>query len=157
MALIFAIQRCDPAPFYLLDELDQALDSTYRSAVARLIKKQASDKENPTQFIVSTFRPELVETASKCYGISHQNKVSSVHVLSKKDALHFIANLMNTEEAVGEVATVRTSKGSTVGSRKRKTTADKGELEENSDEKKAVDDDDESEPGDDEMSVEDSA
>jgi structural maintenance of chromosome 3 (chondroitin sulfate proteoglycan 6) len=26
MALIFAIQRCDPAPFYLFDELDQALD-----------------------------------------------------------------------------------------------------------------------------------
>ena len=25
LALIFAIQRCDPAPFYLFDELDQAL------------------------------------------------------------------------------------------------------------------------------------
>ena len=25
MALSFAIQRCDPAPFYLFDELDQAI------------------------------------------------------------------------------------------------------------------------------------
>ena len=33
LALIFAIQRCDPAPFYLFDEIDQALDSTHRNAV----------------------------------------------------------------------------------------------------------------------------
>lgn len=25
LALIFAIQRCDPAPFYLFDEIDAAL------------------------------------------------------------------------------------------------------------------------------------
>merc|ERR1712028_301280 len=42
MALIFAIQRCDPAPFYLFDELDQALDSSYRKAVAGLIQRQAN-------------------------------------------------------------------------------------------------------------------
>jgi structural maintenance of chromosome 3 (chondroitin sulfate proteoglycan 6) len=123
MALIFAIQRCDPAPFYLFDELDQALDSTYRAAVARMIKKQANNKENPTQFIVSTFRPELVEAANQCYGISLQNKVSSVHALPKKDALRFIADLMHDEEAVGEVTTVATSKGSTLGARKRKAVA----------------------------------
>jgi len=27
LALIFAIQRCDPAPFYLFDELDQVCAS----------------------------------------------------------------------------------------------------------------------------------
>lgn len=27
LALIFAIQRCDPAPFYLFDEIDAALDA----------------------------------------------------------------------------------------------------------------------------------
>jgi structural maintenance of chromosome 3 (chondroitin sulfate proteoglycan 6) len=121
MALIFAIQRCDPAPFYLFDELDQALDSTYRAAVASLIKRQATpsdDPENPresTQFICSTFRPELVAAANRCFGISHQNKVSSLHMLSKNDALHFIANLMSEEEAVGEVTSLATSKA--VGSR----------------------------------------
>lgn len=134
MALIFAIQRCDPAPFYLFDELDQALDSTYRAAVASLIKRQATpsdDPENPresTQFICSTFRPELVAAANRCFGISHQNKVSSLHMLSKNDALHFIANLMSEEEAVGEVTSLATSKA--VGSRgsnspkKRKAAAD---------------------------------
>lgn len=34
LALIFAIQRCDPAPFYLFDEIDAALDAQYRTAVA---------------------------------------------------------------------------------------------------------------------------
>jgi hypothetical protein len=30
LALIFAIQGCDPAPFYLFDEIDAALDPQYR-------------------------------------------------------------------------------------------------------------------------------
>ena len=117
LALIFAIQRCDPAPFYIFDELDQALDSTYRQAVADLIQRQANNEDSPTQFITSTFRPELVSIAKNCYGISHQNKVSSIHHMSKNDALKFIANLMSEEEAVGEITTVK-SKGS---SRKRKS------------------------------------
>jgi structural maintenance of chromosome 3 (chondroitin sulfate proteoglycan 6) len=34
LTLIFAIQQCDPAPFYLFDEIDAALDAQYRTAVA---------------------------------------------------------------------------------------------------------------------------
>lgn len=34
LALIFAIQKCDPAPFYLFDEIDAALDQEHRRAVA---------------------------------------------------------------------------------------------------------------------------
>ena len=83
MALIFAIQRCDPAPFYLFDEVDQALDANYRAGVARLIQKQSQNKDSPTQFITTTFRPEMVEVAHKCYGIALQNKVSSIYPLEK--------------------------------------------------------------------------
>lgn len=116
---------CDPAPFYLFDELDQALDSTYRAAVARLIQRQANSKETPTQFIVSTFRQELVAVANRCYGISHQNKVSSLHHMVKQDAQLFIANLNQEEEAVGDVTSLATSKASgfTRETRKRKSTS----------------------------------
>lgn len=34
LTLIFAIQRCDPAPFYLFDEIDANLDADRRTAVA---------------------------------------------------------------------------------------------------------------------------
>lgn len=124
LALIFAIQRCDPAPFYIFDELDQALDSSYRQSVANLIQRQSNNSDNPTQFIMSTFRPELVTIAKNCYGISHQNKVSSIHSLPKNDALKFIRNLMSEEEAVGAAAsstttTTKAARSST--SRKRKS------------------------------------
>lgn len=141
---------CDPAPFYLFDELDQALDSTYRAAVANVIHRQANDEENPTQFIVSTFRQELVTIANRCFGISYQNKVSSFHAMNKKDAQGFIANLMSSEEAVGEVTSVAASKASrlTRGSRKSGTTEkdeeDSKETPRASRKRKAVGDDESS-------------
>lgn len=49
LPLSLRLQRTDPAPFYLLDEIDAALDLTYRAAVAALIKKQAYDAESPAQ------------------------------------------------------------------------------------------------------------
>nr|POE68624.1 structural maintenance of chromosomes protein 3 [Quercus suber] len=66
LTLIFAIQRCDPAPFYLFDEIDAALDPQYRTAVGNMIRRLA-DMAN-TQFITTTFRPELVKVADKIYG-----------------------------------------------------------------------------------------
>jgi len=41
LALIFAIQKCDPAPFYLFDEIDQALDPQFRKAVAGVFNTPA--------------------------------------------------------------------------------------------------------------------
>ncbi|XP_010473108.1 PREDICTED: structural maintenance of chromosomes protein 3 [Camelina sativa] len=88
LALIFAIQRCDPAPFYLFDEIDAALDPQYRTAVGNLIRRLADKYE--TQFITTTFRPELVRVADKIYGVFHKNRVSIVNVISKDQALDFI-------------------------------------------------------------------
>ncbi|TYK21697.1 structural maintenance of chromosomes protein 3 isoform X1 [Cucumis melo var. makuwa] len=88
LTLIFAIQRCDPAPFYLFDEIDAALDPQYRTAVGNMIRRLA-DMAN-TQFITTTFRPELVKVADKIYGVTHKNRVSRVNVVTKEDALDFI-------------------------------------------------------------------
>lgn len=37
LAIIFSIQQCDPAPFYLFDEIDAALDAQYRKSVAGIV------------------------------------------------------------------------------------------------------------------------
>lgn len=42
------------------------------------------------QFITTTFRPELLETADKCYGVQFKNKVSLVSVITKERAQDFI-------------------------------------------------------------------
>lgn len=58
LALIFAIQRCDPSPFYLFDEVDDSLDPMYKTAVAKLIRGQA---DKGVQFFTVTFSKQLVE------------------------------------------------------------------------------------------------
>jgi structural maintenance of chromosome 3 (chondroitin sulfate proteoglycan 6) len=88
LALIFAIQRCDPAPFYLFDEIDAALDPQYRTAVGNMVRRLADMAT--TQFITTTFRQELVRVADKIYGVTHGNRVSRVDVITKDKALDFI-------------------------------------------------------------------
>uniref|UniRef100_T1GMH3 Structural maintenance of chromosomes protein 3 n=1 Tax=Megaselia scalaris TaxID=36166 RepID=T1GMH3_MEGSC len=86
LTMIFAIQKCDPAPFYLFDEIDQALDSQHRKAVASMIH-ELSEK---AQFITTTFRPELLENAHKFYGVRFRNKVSHIDCVTKEQAKDFI-------------------------------------------------------------------
>ncbi|CAL5049378.1 unnamed protein product [Urochloa decumbens] len=88
LTLIFAIQRCDPAPFYLFDEIDAALDTQYRTAVGNMIRRLADMAD--TQFIATTFRPEIVKVADKIYGVTHKNRVSYMNVVSEEQALDFI-------------------------------------------------------------------
>ncbi|KAG5329047.1 SMC3 protein, partial [Acromyrmex heyeri] len=86
LALIFAIQKCDPAPFYLFDEIDQALDAQHRKAVADMIHELSSD----AQFITTTFRPELLHHANKFYGVKFRNKVSHVECVTREEAADFV-------------------------------------------------------------------
>ncbi|KAK4336941.1 hypothetical protein RND71_043513 [Anisodus tanguticus] len=72
LAFILAIQKCDPAPFYLFDEIDQALDPQHRKAVADMIHELCQE----AQFITTTFRPELLANADKFYGVKFRNRVS---------------------------------------------------------------------------------
>lgn len=97
LALVFAIQQCDPAPFYLFDEIDANLDAQYRTAVAEMLRKlsgQGGEKgEGGGQFICTTFRPEMVLVAEKCYGVSYSNKTSSIDVVNREEALDFVEGM----------------------------------------------------------------
>lgn len=97
LALIFAIQKCDPAPFYLFDEIDANLDAQYRTAVADMLKRlsgQGGAKgDGGGQFICTTFRPEMVLVADRCYGVNYSNKTSSIDVVGRDDALNFVEGM----------------------------------------------------------------
>jgi len=86
LALIFSIQKCDPAPFYLFDEIDQALDPQYRSAVAELV----NELSQKAQFIITTFGPDLLKHGDKFYGITYRNKVSHIRLVTREEAMDFV-------------------------------------------------------------------
>ncbi|KIY47680.1 structural maintenance of chromosome protein 3 [Fistulina hepatica ATCC 64428] len=87
LATVFAIQKCDPAPFYLFDEIDANLDAQYRTAVAAMIYSLSST----AQFITTTFRPEMLVKADKFYGVLFNNqKVSSIQNISRAEAMEFV-------------------------------------------------------------------
>ncbi|EPS40286.1 hypothetical protein H072_5892 [Dactylellina haptotyla CBS 200.50] len=87
LALVFAIQQCDPAPFYLFDEIDANLDAQYRTAVAQMVKNLSAEGG---QFICTTFRREMVLTADQHYGVTFLNKMSSIDLIGKEEALTFV-------------------------------------------------------------------
>jgi len=99
LTLIFAIQRCDPAPFYLFDEIDQALDQNHRASVAAMIKRQSKT----AQFITTTFRSEQVKVADKCFGIRFYNKISSVEELDRNEAVKFVESIASNEGVQGRL------------------------------------------------------
>lgn len=86
IALILAIQMVDPAPFYLFDEIDAALDKQYRTAVASILKELSAN----AQFICTTFRTDMLEVADKFFRVKYENKISTVVEVQRDEAIKFI-------------------------------------------------------------------
>eukprot|EP01121_Diplochlamys_sp_Union-15-3_P014507 TRINITY_DN4626_c0_g3_i1.p1 TRINITY_DN4626_c0_g3~~TRINITY_DN4626_c0_g3_i1.p1 ORF type:complete len:301 (-),score=58.94 TRINITY_DN4626_c0_g3_i1:26-865(-) len=91
LALIFAIHKCDPTPFYIFDEIDPNLDPENRQALAAMIKLHA-DKYR-TQFISVTHHKEFCNSAHKHYLVTYSNRVSSVSVVDKDEAIAYVESL----------------------------------------------------------------
>jgi chromosome segregation protein len=66
LAFIFSIQRYDPSPFYVLDEVDMFLDGVNAETVSRMIKQKAQD----SQFIMVTLRKIALKEANHVYGVT---------------------------------------------------------------------------------------
>ena len=69
MSFIFAIQRYQPSPFYVLDEVDQNLDAINAQNIARMIKRN-SEK---AQFLQISLREVSLKEASNLIGVTMQN------------------------------------------------------------------------------------
>jgi chromosome segregation protein len=74
LAFIFAIQQYKPAPFYILDEVDAALDKQNSIRIAELIKKLSRD----SQFIVISHNDQMLKYADCLYGCSMVNGESKI-------------------------------------------------------------------------------
>ena len=58
-------------------------DPQYRTTVAAMLAQQTADENQPSQFIVTTFHPQIIQQADKVYGVSHTNRISRIDVVSQ--------------------------------------------------------------------------
>jgi chromosome segregation protein len=75
LAFIFAIQEHDPASFYIMDEVDAALDKHNSEKLAQLIRSYC----DRAQYIVISHNDAVISEASNLYGISmNEDGISNV-------------------------------------------------------------------------------
>jgi chromosome segregation protein len=79
LAFIFAIQEHEPASFYIMDEVDAALDKHNSEKLAKLIRKYCAN----AQYIVISHNDSLISEADHLYGVS-MNEHSMSNVVSLK-------------------------------------------------------------------------
>jgi chromosome segregation protein len=81
LAFLFAIFRARPSPFYLLDEVEAALDDINLSRFLRLIRGFARD----SQVLLVTHQKRTMEAADALYGISMGKDGASTVICQRFD------------------------------------------------------------------------
>ncbi|MGV8082677.1 MAG: chromosome segregation protein SMC [Coriobacteriia bacterium] len=81
LALLFAVYQTRPCPFYILDEVEAALDDTNLKRFVTFVDSMRST----TQFIIVTHQRRTMEIADVLYGISMQADGVSKVVSQKLD------------------------------------------------------------------------
>ena len=82
LALVFAIQKYMPAPFYAFDEVDASLDGINVEKLAHIVQSQAET----TQFIVVSHRKPMIESANRTIGVTQKEKgISKVTGVKLRD------------------------------------------------------------------------
>ncbi len=84
LALLFAVYRTRPCPFYILDEVEAALDDTN----LRRFIAFADSMRNHTQFLIVTHQRRTMEMADVLYGVSMQADGVSKLVSQKIENAH---------------------------------------------------------------------
>jgi chromosome segregation protein len=80
LAFIFAVQEYQPASFYILDEVDAALDKHNSEKLARLVRQYCKH----AQYVVISHNDSVISEADRLYGVSMNEhgitKVTSLKV-----------------------------------------------------------------------------
>ena len=87
IALVLGIQIYLPSPYYILDEIDAALDDYNASQVATMIK-ELSEK---SQFILITHRDVTMTKTDQLLGVTNVHGLTEILNLNIKEALEIIA------------------------------------------------------------------
>ncbi len=74
IAFVFAILEYEESPFYLMDEIDAALDKTNSKKLSEILK----DYADQNQFIVISHNDITVRHADRAYGVSMREGVSKM-------------------------------------------------------------------------------
>ncbi|KAL7424073.1 Structural maintenance of chromosomes protein 1 [Cryptotrichosporon argae] len=82
LALLFAIHSYHPAPFFVLDEVDAALDPTNVAHLARYVRAQASAADAATQFLIISLKSTLYEHADGLVGVYREQEDNSSRTLT---------------------------------------------------------------------------
>ncbi|MEM3074717.1 MAG: chromosome segregation SMC family protein [Candidatus Pacearchaeota archaeon] len=81
LSLIFAIQEYKPYSFYVLDEIDAALDKRNSELLAELLKKYIQSG----QYLMISHNDSIISGASTIYGVSMNNGISKILSLNLKE------------------------------------------------------------------------
>jgi structural maintenance of chromosome 1 len=79
LALLFAIQSFRATGFFILDEVDAALDSANVAQVARFVRKRAAAG---LQFIVISHKERMYERGNSLVGVYRRNAIDSSRCLT---------------------------------------------------------------------------
>jgi len=83
LALLVSLFQVHPSPFFLLDEVDAALDDANVSRFNEIVREMASD----SQFLVITHNKSTIEIADVLYGVTMEDRgVSKIVSVQLRDA-----------------------------------------------------------------------
>ena len=78
MALLFAIQKYRPAPFFVLDEVDSALDNVNSAQIARYLRNHIKD----SQYLFITHSSRVFERSDSLVGVYRNADKNTSQVLT---------------------------------------------------------------------------
>ncbi len=98
MAFIFSIQRYNPSPFYLLDEVDQNLDGVNAEKIADMIKRNS----RTAQFIQISLRKTTLKKSDHIIGVTMYEKgrsdvIMKVNIGDKEKDIPLLTTMSNLQ------------------------------------------------------------
>jgi structural maintenance of chromosome 1 len=87
LALLFAIHSYQPSPFFVLDEVDAALDNANVEKIKKYIREHAGPG---MQFIVISLKPTLFQDSESLVGVYRDQEVNSSRTLTLDVSFFFL-------------------------------------------------------------------